>query len=128
MIRICGIALTAVLLAGCLRTVKPDFVPTLTLAASVLILGLFFGTAERVLVWLTELGDSLGISELYMEILLKVLGITYVAELTAGLCRDAGHGSLGSQVELAGKWMVCAVSLPVLLALWDLLTELLGAG
>lgn len=126
MLRICGIALTAVLLAGCLRTVKPDFVPALTLAATVLILSLFFGTAEKVLAWLTDLGDSLGVSEIYMEILLKVLGITYVAELTAGICRDAGHSSLGSQVELAGKWMICAVSLPVLLAVWNLLTELLG--
>ena len=56
---------------------------------------------------------------MYLTALMKMVGITYVAEFSAGICRDAGFGALGSQIEIFGKLSILAVSMPILLALME---------
>ena len=58
--------------------------------------------------------------------LLKMLGISYIAEFASGICKDAGYGALGSQIEMFGKLLILAVSAPVLLALLETLQRLMG--
>ena len=53
----------------------------------------------------------------YVKVLIKMIGITYVAEFASGLCRDAGYASVGAQIEMFGKFSIMAVSMPILLAL-----------
>lgn len=55
----------------------------------------------------------------YLSILFKVVGITFLSEFCAGLCRDAGYQSIASQVELFGKMAVLLAGMPVLLSLID---------
>ena len=50
---------------------------------------------------------------------MKMIGITYIAEFASGICKDAGFGSLGGQIEMFGKLSMLAVSMPVLLALLE---------
>ena len=62
----------------------------------------------------------------YITTLLKMIGITYIAEFSSGICKDAGYGSLGSQIEIFGKLSVLAVSMPILLALLDTVQQFLA--
>ena len=48
-----------------------------------------------------------------------------MAEFAAGMCRDAGYGSLGSQIEIFGKLSILALSMPILLALFGTLEQFL---
>jgi len=57
----------------------------------------------------------------YLGTLLKMIGITYVAEFASGICRDAGYGALGNQIQILGKLSVLGVSMPVFLALFETL-------
>ena len=50
---------------------------------------------------------------------MKMIGITYIAEFASGICRDAGYGSLGGQIEMFGKLSMLAVSMPILLTLME---------
>ena len=52
---------------------------------------------------------------------MKMVGITYVAEFTSGICKDAGFGALGGQIEIFGKLSILAISTPILLALLETL-------
>ena len=56
----------------------------------------------------------------YLSTMLKMIGITYIAEFTAGICRDAGCQTLAGQVEIFGKLTILLLGLPVLLALLPL--------
>ena len=56
-----------------------------------------------------------------MTTLMKMFGITYVAEFTSGICKDAGFGALGGQIEIFGKLSILAISTPILLALLETL-------
>ena len=53
----------------------------------------------------------------YLGILFKVVGITWLSEFCAGLCRDAGFSSIAAQVELFGKTAVLLAGMPVFLSL-----------
>ena len=72
-----------------------------------------------------EIRAFIQIGQPYLEALLKMIGITYVAEFAAGMCRDAGYGSLGSQIEIFGKLSILALSMPILLALFGTLEQFL---
>ena len=62
-----------------------------------------------------------------VKILVKMIGITYVAEFATGICRDAGFGALGNQIEMFARLSLMAVSVPVLLALLETVEGLFGA-
>ena len=53
----------------------------------------------------------------YMRLLWKALGITYLCEFAADLCRENGSGLLAKQIEICGKISVLLLGVPILLAL-----------
>ena len=61
-----------------------------------------------------------------VEILLKMLGISYLSEFAASLCRDGGYGSAAGQIELFGRLSILVVSMPVVRALLETMGGLLS--
>lgn len=55
----------------------------------------------------------------YFVILMKIIGITYLCEFSAGICKDAGFANVGSQIEIFGKLSVIMAGLPIFLAVID---------
>lgn len=99
MIKIVMIGLMAVLLALSLRQERTGFAMLVVLAASILILGLSATKMQGVLQVVGKLQEVFQEDVVYVQILLKMLGITYIAEFGSGLCRDAGYGAVGGQIE-----------------------------
>ncbi len=56
-----------------------------------------------------------GINFLFLDTLLKIIGIAYVAEFGAEICKDAGENMLASKIELAGKIFILFLSAPIFL-------------
>ena len=54
------------------------------------------------------------------------LGITYVAEFSAGICKDAGYQTIALQIEIFGKLAVLVLSMPVLMALLNTIKDFLS--
>ena len=109
--------LTAVLLAVQLKSVKSEYGVYLVMAAGVFIFLYGLGKMEVILDTLAQIRDSIQIEPIYLDMLLRMIGIAYVAEFASGICRDAGYGALGSQIEIFGKLSILAVSMPVFGAL-----------
>ena len=61
-----------------------------------------------------------------MDLLLKMVGITYVGQFSASICRDAGYASVAGQIELFARLSVLAISMPILTALLETIHEFLG--
>ncbi len=55
----------------------------------------------------------------YVGTLLKMLGITYIADFSSNICKDAGYQAIAGQIEVFGKLAVLVLSMPILLALLD---------
>lgn len=61
----------------------------------------------------------------YFTMLLKMLGITYVCDLTAGICKDSGNTSIAHQMQTFGKILILSISLPVISTLFEIIANLL---
>ncbi len=66
------------------------------------------------------------ISEEYIEILFKAVGISYVTQLGCDCCRDSGENAMCTGVELFGKITILLISLPIYSAVISLIEELLN--
>ncbi len=60
------------------------------------------------------------------KLLIKIIGITYLAEFSADLCKDAGAGTLASQIELFGKLSILVLCMPIITSLLETIDYFLG--
>ena len=123
-IGILGIA--GALLAVELKGLKEEY--GIYLVAAVGLVIFFYGITKlkTVIETIRQVQSYIRLNRMYLEVLLKMIGITYIAEFSSGICKDAGYGSLGSQIEIFGKLSVLAVSMPILLALLDTVQQFLA--
>ncbi len=90
---------------------------------------IFFGMLDKIaelMLVLKSIADVGGINSYYITLVLKVIGIAYIAEFGVQLCKDAGENSIAAKVELSGKILIMVVSAPVLLAVLDMAVNLIG--
>lgn len=125
MVRIGMIGIAAILLAMPLRKEKGEFALLLVLAAGMLIFVYSLARIQTVLVFLTDLIESLPMETKYLTSLFKMLGITYVADFAASFCRESGYSSVAGQMELFAKLSIIALSIPELQYLVDVLENFL---
>ena len=58
--------------------------------------------------------------------MLKVIGTAYLAQFAADLCRDAGESAVAGKVELAGRVLILALCLPVLMSILEMVGSILS--
>lgn len=119
MIKIALIGIAAVFAAIQFKNGKTEYGLLISIAACLLIFFFGIGKIDSILSVINRIQGYIGINKEYIQILLKIIGITYVSEFSASLCRDAGYGAIASQIEFVGKISILAVSLPILMALLD---------
>ena len=120
------VGITSVLLAVQLKGTKSEYGIYLVMAAGCFMF--FYGAArlESIVEGMRRLQDYVKIRPVFLNTLVKMTGITYITEFSSGICRDAGYGAVGTQIEIFGKLAILAVSMPVVLALMETLQGFLG--
>lgn len=73
---------------------------------------------------LREMAGRAGVDEDYFGIVLKVIGIAYLAQFGSQLCADAGERAVASKIELAGKVFMMTTAAPVLAGLLEMIMGL----
>ena len=120
------LGITAVALAVQLKPLRQEYSVYLILAAGLVIGFLSISRLELILDTVRAIGSQIRVKNIYLGTLLKMVGITYIAEFASGICRGAGFSALGTQVEMFGKLSILAVSAPVLQALLETLQVFLS--
>lgn len=119
MLKIGLIAVAAVFIALPLRKDKGEFTLLIGLVASIMIFLYVLDKLQIIADFLSGLMDRLPIENSYLAALFKMLGIIYIADFTSNICREAGFGSIGNQIEIFAKLSIVALSIPVLVYLVD---------
>lgn len=115
------VGITAVLLAVEMKSMKGEYGTYLVMAAGCFIF--FYGVSKMETIFdaMRRVQDFIKINQVYLTTLIKMTGITYIAEFSSGICKDAGYGAIGNQIEIFGKLSILAVSMPIVLALMETL-------
>ena len=68
----------------------------------------------------------IGLDKVYIEIILKIIGISYVEEFASDVCKDCGYSSMANQIQVVGKLSVLCISMPVIMTLLQTINGILG--
>ena len=120
MFRIAAIGIVSVLLALQFKSGKQqEFGIYIALMAGFLIFTEVIGQLGYVFRTVTGYISELKVVSPFLMGLYKMIGIAYVAEFAAGLCKDAGYSALSGQIEMAGKIILISLSMPIILEVLD---------
>ena len=125
-VRIVMLGMTGVLLGLFLKGTKPEYSIYISLAAGILI---FFYMTEKLSYLFSsvlKIQEYLPLDTEYLTTLLKIIGITYIGQFSSGICKDAGYGAIGGQIEIFTKLYIMVLAMPVLLALMETIHSVLS--
>lgn len=126
MLKIGLIGIVAVLLGMPLKKSHSEYALLIVLATSVLIFLYALAQLRVIADFLESVIGRLPVEPAFLAPLLKMLGITYIADFSTALCRETGYASIASQIELFAKLAIIALSIPELKFLMEVLDEFLA--
>lgn len=113
------------LLALQFKSGKSEYGIYVSLAVSLFLFLCMLSRLEIFVQTVKKIADYIKLDAGQMSILLKMAGVTYVAEFASGICKDAGYQNIAVQIEIFTKLTILAIGMPVLLALLELIGDFL---
>jgi stage III sporulation protein AD len=120
-LQVVAIGLVSVFLAVTIKKQVPEFSLLISVTASVIIFLMILPKISAFTGILSNLQKGTSVDMTYINTVLKIIGIAYIAEFGSQVCIDAGESSIASKIELFGKVLIMALSIPIMLALLDLI-------
>ena len=123
---VCGICIIGAIISLALKRYNPELSLLASVAAGAVSAFIIINSVAPVI---SEIGDLLNMAELngeYAQILFKALGICLLCQFSADVCNDAGEKALGSKIMLAGKAAVLLITLPLIKAIAQAVTQLIA--
>lgn len=124
-IKIIGIAISAVILVIIIKQYKPEFAIYISLISTVLILFLVMDKLFGIISLLTNLSNRITGSKEFLKILIKITGIAFLTEFAVSICKDAGESAIGSKVDIGGKVIIIAMSIPIISSMLETILQIL---
>lgn len=125
-VQVIGLAIVVTVIGTVLRQIKPEMAIQLSILAGVAIFLLIMDKIRIIIDLMQKLADQANISSYYLFIILKVVGVAYLAEFGCQICRDAGENALATKVEIAAKIFVVILAIPIIVAIMESMMKLLA--
>ena len=126
MLRIGIMGVAGTLLAIQFKSGKSEYGIYITVVLRLIIFFSVLGHIGTIVETMKGIGRFIQMDQAYIGTLIKMLGITYIAEFSSGICKDAGYQTIASQIEIFGKLAVMLLSLPILMTLLNTIREFLS--
>ena len=124
-VQIVSIGLIATILAVIIKDQKPQFAFLIALFTGVTIFMFLIGKISSVILVLERLAVQSNINMVYLETILKIIGIAYIAEFGSQMVKDAGQAAIASKIELAGKILIIVMAVPIISVIIETIIHLL---
>lgn len=124
-IKIIGIGLIALIMIIMVKQYKPEFTVYISILAGVLILTFLLPKIEGIIQLLQNVSQKASMNNQFLILLLKMTGITFLTEFAVSICRDSGESAIASKIELGGKVIIIAMSIPIISSLLEMILKLL---
>ena len=124
-VKIIGVGLIALIIIVILKQYKPEFAMYVSLIAGALILFMLLDKLTGIVELLANLSNRAGINKQFLGILLKITGIAFLTEFAVSICQDSGETAIANKIDLGGKVIIIAISIPIISALLELIIKIL---
>lgn len=124
-IKIIGIGFIALIIAIILKQYRPEFAIYVSIIAGVLILLFLSDKITEIFNLVESMSTKSNINSKYIMILIKITGIAILTEFAVSVCKDANETSIASKIDMGGKVLIIAISLPIIKALLETTIKIL---
>lgn len=125
MIKVVGIVLTALIINIVLKNYSKEFTFLINIVCTIIIFTLISKDLKGIVDRLTSISNEISVLLPYIKIMLKILGISMIAQLLSDLCRDNGENTLANQTELLAKIIILVTALPLFTTIMDIMIGML---
>ena len=123
--RIIGVAVITTFAVLVLKPTRPEIAALVSIAGGVIVLLMFVQSLSGVIENINSIVTRTGLRNDLFAMLLRIIGIGYITEFAAGICKDAGNESMATKVLLAGKVVILVLALPIINNLIDVIVGIL---
>ena len=120
------ISIVIVLIAIQFKSIKPEYGILISVVGAVFIFLCILLKVNHITSIVDKLSGMTSISREYIKILLKITGITFIAEIDSDISKDCGYSAISNQVQIFGKISILAISMPVFVELISKISGLLS--
>ena len=124
-IKIVGIAFVTLIIVIILKQYKPEFAMYASILGGALILLMSIGKLDGIISLLQNISSKTAINGEFLGILIKITGIAFLTEFAVSICKDSGETAIANKVDLGGKVIIIAISVPIVSALLETLINVL---
>ncbi|MFY9217602.1 MAG: stage III sporulation protein AD [Tepidanaerobacteraceae bacterium] len=124
-IQIVGLCIVTTILVVLLREDRPEIAFQMSIIVGAIIFLRMIDQILAVIEYLRELSLRANINNLYISTVFKIIGIAYIAEFGSQICKDAGSHAIASKIEFGAKILILVLSLPLLMAVMDMVIRIL---
>ena len=124
-IKIVGIAFVTLIIVIILRQYKPEFAVYASMLGGAIIILLSLGKLEGIINLLENLASKTAINGEFLAILIKITGIAFLTEFATSVCKDSGETAIANKVDLGGKIIIIAISIPIISQLLEIVIKIL---
>lgn len=124
-LQIVGLGLIASILIVILKQERPEIALQVSIVVGVVIFILMVGRITSVITVIEDMARQSNIDRVYLTTILKIIGIAYISEFGAQVCRDAGSSAIASKIEFAGKIIIIILAVPIIVALLEIILSLM---
>lgn len=112
-LKIFGVALMCVSIVAAIGSAAKDLSAVLKIASATLLAGMVITLTSPLLEFILGISEATGLG-VYLEIMLKSLGIAYLTHICASVCRDCGDTAVAGYAELAGRIEMIIIAIPLI--------------
>ncbi|MBR5151932.1 MAG: stage III sporulation protein AD [Clostridia bacterium] len=124
--RIIGVILISAVLSLLIKQHRPELAFAIPVLATSVLLFCIFPYVKEILDTFFLMAEQGGLESRYLVIVIKIIGVAYLCQFAAELCRDVGESSMASKIELAGKVGILTLSMPILGHLLDVVSSIVN--
>ena len=96
-IQIIGMGFIVTMLILIVRQQRPELAVQLSLALAIMIFLIALAKIDIVLTLFRDLAEKANINQMYLNTILKIIGIAYITDFGAQVCRDAGECAVAAK-------------------------------
>lgn len=124
-IRIIGIGLIGAALSLVIRNLRPELSMMIPVVISFTVIFCILPYLTAIINEVRSISAGAGIEQRYIDIVFKIIGVSYIASISAELCKDAGENAIAAKIELGGKLIIVFMSLPIVNRLLGIVREII---
>ena len=124
-VKIIGIGIIGTIASVIVKETKPSLAIGISIATTMVIFAYAISALDYSVSVIKNICDRVEIDPGAIGAVIKMTGVSYLAEFGAGVCLDAGERAIASKIELAGKVIIVTLSIPVLVSLLNLLVSII---